>query len=101
VPEGGVSSNPSTATGARPFDGAQGGNVVYELFRAGEAPFEGLLSVIDLRWAMSSDPGCSPPEGTTVEGDGGGGDGQLVDTSKASRSVCRPIPVLARSARAG
>ena len=35
--------------------GSAGEHVVYELFREGEAPFEGLLSVIDGGWGMGSD----------------------------------------------
>jgi peptide chain release factor 2 len=38
-----------------PAAGQRGEHVVYELFREGEAPFEGLLAVIDGGWGMGSD----------------------------------------------
>jgi len=82
VPENGVFYPIDRYSGARLPDGASGENVVYELFRAGEAPFDGLLSVIDGGWAMSSDiPMFTPDAGTAVEGDGGGGQGVMVETS--------------------
>ncbi len=78
VPEGGQFYPIDRYSGARLPDGASGEHVVYEMFRAGEAPFEGLLSVIDGGWAMSSD---IPIYGRGDEGDGGGGQGTLVETS--------------------
>ncbi|ABD55451.1 penicillin-binding protein 1A [Jannaschia sp. CCS1] len=78
VPEGGAFYPIDRYSGARLPSGASGENVVYELFRAGEAPFEGLLSVIDGGWAMSSDIPMFSQEG----GDGGGGgQGTVVETS--------------------
>lgn len=78
VPEGGQFFPIDRFSGARLPDGASGDNVVYELFRAGEAPFGGLLSVIDGGWAMSSDiPMFVQDDG----GGGGGGQGTLVETS--------------------
>ncbi|MEJ6394762.1 PBP1A family penicillin-binding protein [Gymnodinialimonas sp. 2305UL16-5] len=78
IPEGGEFYPIDRYSGARLPAGASGGNVVYELFRAGEAPFEGLLSVIDGGWAMSSDiPIFARPD----EANGGGGDGQQVITA--------------------
>ncbi|UWQ97519.1 PBP1A family penicillin-binding protein [Rhodobacteraceae bacterium M385] len=79
VPEGGQFFPIDRFSGARLPDGAQGDNVVYELFRAGEEPFQGLLSVIDGGWAMSSDIPMFTQEGG--DGGGGGGQGTLVETS--------------------
>ncbi|MBL4628276.1 MAG: PBP1A family penicillin-binding protein [Roseicyclus sp.] len=79
VPEGGEFFPIDRFSGARLPAGASGDHVVYELFRAGEAPFEGLLSVIDGGWAMSSD---IPMFGRGDEGNGGGGQGILVETSE-------------------
>ena len=84
VPEGGTFYPIDRYSGARLPEGSSGENVVYELFRAGEAPFDGLLSVIDGGWAMSSDiPLYRPGEGEDPDGggDGGGGDGVVVQTS--------------------
>ena len=78
VPEGGQFYPIDRFSGARLPDGASGDNVVYELFRAGEAPFGGLLSVIDGGWAMSSDIPMFAQDGG---GGGGGGQGTLVETS--------------------
>ncbi len=78
VPEGGQFYPIDRYSGARLPEGASGEHVVYELFRAGEAPFEGLLSVIDGGWAMSSD---IPIYGRGDEDNGGGGQGALVETS--------------------
>ncbi|WP_341864336.1 PBP1A family penicillin-binding protein [Gymnodinialimonas sp. 57CJ19] len=78
VPEGGQFFPIDRFSGARLPDGAQGNNVVYELFRAGEEPYAGLLSVIDGGWAMSSDiPMFTQDDGSG----GGGGQGTLVETS--------------------
>ncbi len=77
VPDGGVFYPIDRFSGARLPDGAQGDNVVYELFREGEAPFGGILSVIDGGWAMSSDI----PMFTDTSGGGGGGQGEVVETS--------------------
>lgn len=79
VPEGGQFFPIDRFSGARLPDGAQGDNVVYELFRAGEEPFQGLLSVIDGGWAMSSDIPMFTQEGGG--GGGGGGQGTVVETS--------------------
>ena len=78
VPEGGQFFPIDRYSGARLPAGSSGEHVVYELFREGEEPYEGLLSVIDGGWAMSSDiPIFSRPGD---EG-GGGGQGVLVETS--------------------
>jgi len=55
VPEGGTFYPIDRYSGARLPEGSQGEHVVYELFREGEAPYEGLLSVIDGGWGMGSD----------------------------------------------
>ncbi|GAB5445802.1 penicillin-binding protein 1A [Gymnodinialimonas sp.] len=79
VPEGGQFYPIDRFSGARLPSGASGDNVVYELFRAGEEPYAGLLSVIDGGWAMSSDiPMFTQGDGG---GDGGGGQGTVVETS--------------------
>lgn len=77
VPEGGQFFPIDRFSGARLPDGAQGANVVYELFRQGESPYGGILSIIDGGWAMSSD---IPMFGQT-DGGGGGGQGVIVETS--------------------
>ncbi len=78
VPEGGTFYPIDRYTGAPLPAGSQGENVVYELFRNGEEPYDSLLSVIDGGWAMSSDIPLFTQGG---EGDGGGGQGELVETS--------------------
>ncbi|OAN78033.1 penicillin-binding protein [Jannaschia sp. EhC01] len=78
VPEGGQFYPIDRFSGARLPDGARGDNVVYELFRAGEEPYQGLLSAIDGGWAMSSD---IPMFTQGDDGGGGGGQGTLVETS--------------------
>jgi penicillin-binding protein 1A len=55
VPPGGTFYPIDRYSGARLPDGSTGDHVVYELFREGEAPFEGLLAVIDGGWGMGSD----------------------------------------------
>jgi penicillin-binding protein 1A len=55
VPEGGVFYPIDRYSGQRLPPGSAGDYVVYELFREGEAPFEGLLAVIDGGWGMGSD----------------------------------------------
>jgi len=55
VPPGGVFYPIDRYSGQRLPPGSAGEHVVYELFRQGEAPFEGLLSVIDGGWGMGSD----------------------------------------------
>ncbi|MBF9041812.1 PBP1A family penicillin-binding protein [Rhodobacterales bacterium HKCCE4037] len=78
VPEGGQFFPIDRYSGARLPAGSSGEHVVYELFREGEEPYEGLLSVIDGGWAMSSDiPIFSRPG----DSGGGGGQGVLVETS--------------------
>lgn len=78
VPEGGQFFPIDRFSGARLPDGSQGDNVVYELFRAGEEPFQGILSAIDGGWAMSSD---IPMFTQGDNAGGGGGQGTLVETS--------------------
>ncbi len=78
VPEGGVFFPIDRYSGQRLPDGAQGANVVYELFRQGEEPYFGILSIIDGGWGMGSDlPLIGPGEdgGPTEDG------GQTVTTS--------------------
>ncbi len=78
VPEGGQFFPIDRYSGARLPAGSSGDHVVYELFREGEEPYQGLLSVIDGGWAMSSDiPIFSRPG----DSGGGGGQGVLVETS--------------------
>jgi penicillin-binding protein 1A len=92
VPPGGVFYPIDRYSGQRLPPGSAGEHVVYELFREGEAPFEGLLAVIDGGWGMGSDlpmfgrgeggdvdaasiqPGAAsaPREETTVTTSGGG-----------------------------
>ncbi|AHM04906.1 Penicillin-binding protein 1A [Roseibacterium elongatum DSM 19469] len=87
VPEGGTFYPIDRYSGQRLPAGSQGEHVVYELFREGEAPYEGLLSVIDGGWGMGSDlpmfgagegdapeggPAATAPEEATVETTGGG-----------------------------
>jgi penicillin-binding protein 1A len=55
VPPGGVFYPIDRYSGQRLPAGSAGEHVVYELFREGEAPFEGLLAVIDGGWGMGSD----------------------------------------------
>jgi len=55
VPPGGVFYPIDRFSGQRLPDGAQGSNVVYELFREGEEPYFGILSIIDGGWGMGSD----------------------------------------------
>jgi penicillin-binding protein 1A len=55
VPPGGVFYPIDRYSGQRLPPGSAGDFVVYELFREGEAPFEGLLAVIDGGWGMGSD----------------------------------------------
>ncbi len=77
VPEGGVFYPIDRFSGQRLADGAQGGNVVYELFREGEEPYFGILSIIDGGWGMGSD---LPLFGQGETGEAGDGD-QTVTTS--------------------
>ncbi len=78
VPEGGQFYPIDRYSGSRLPAGSSGDHVVYELFREGEVPYEGILSVIDGGWAMSSDiPIFSRPG----DAGGGGGQGVLVETS--------------------
>jgi penicillin-binding protein 1A len=80
VPEGGAFYPIDRFSGQRLQDGAQGDNVVYELFREGEEPYFGILSIIDGGWGMGSDlPLISGAEG--VPGAGAATDGQTVTTS--------------------
>ena len=79
VPEGGVFYPIDRFSGQRLPDGAQGNNVVYELFREGEEPYFGILSIIDGGWGMGSDlPLFGPGEGDGAEGASGD---QTVTTS--------------------
>jgi penicillin-binding protein 1A len=78
VPEGGQFFPIDRYSGARLPAGSSGDHVVYELFREGEEPYEGILSVIDGGWAMSSDIPIFSQPGQTG---GGGGQGVLVETS--------------------
>ncbi len=78
VPEGGQFFPIDRFSGARLPAGSSGDHVVYELFREGEEPYQGLLSVIDGGWAMSSDIPMFTRGGETG---GGGGQGVLVETS--------------------
>jgi penicillin-binding protein 1A len=55
VPEGGAFFPIDRYSGQRLPPGSAGEHVVYELFRRGEEPFEGLLAVIDGGWSMGSD----------------------------------------------
>jgi penicillin-binding protein 1A len=76
VPPGGQFYPIDRYSGARLPAGSAGEHVVYELFRQGEAPFEGLLSVIDGGWGMGSDlpmfgRGEGDPEGTLQPGQAG------------------------------
>ena len=84
VPPGGVFYPIDRFSGQRLPDGAQGSNVVYELFREGEEPYFGILSIIDGGWGMGSDlPLYGRGEGapdtdegetvTTSTGEGGAG----------------------------
>jgi penicillin-binding protein 1A len=83
VPEGGAFFPIDRFSGQRLPDGAQGDNVVYELFRAGEEPYFGILSIIDGGWGMGSDlPLFGRGEGEAGDGTEGGGDAsQTVITS--------------------
>jgi penicillin-binding protein 1A len=54
VPPGGTFYPIDRYSGQRLPDGAQGANVVYELFREGEEPYYGILSIIDGGWGMGS-----------------------------------------------
>ncbi len=55
VPDGGVFYPIDRYSGQRLQAGASGNHVVYELFRDGEDPYFGIVSVIDGGWAMASD----------------------------------------------
>jgi penicillin-binding protein 1A len=55
VPENGVFYPIDRFSGQRLEDGASGDHVVYELFREGEEPYFGILSIIDGGWGMGSD----------------------------------------------
>ncbi|NKX46389.1 penicillin-binding protein 1A [Roseicyclus persicicus] len=80
VPEGGVFFPIDRYSGQRLPDGAQGPDVVYELFREGEEPYFGILSIIDGGWGMGSDlPLVSRGEGEA--GDGAVDADQTVTTS--------------------
>jgi penicillin-binding protein 1A len=79
VPEGGVFYPIDRFSGQRLPEGASGDHVVYELFRGGEEPFFGALSIIDGGWGMSSDLpmfGREDAEGAVVTDEG-----QTVTTS--------------------
>jgi len=72
VPEGGVFYPIDRYSGQRLESGASGSHVVYELFREGEEPYFGLLSIIDGGWGMASDLpmfGREDAEGQVVEDD--------------------------------
>jgi penicillin-binding protein 1A len=83
VPEGGVFYPIDRFSGQRLPDGAQGENVVYELFRDGEEPYFGVLSIIDGGWGMGSDlPIFGEGEaGGDGSAQGGGSQDQSVTTS--------------------
>nr|WP_255598760.1 penicillin-binding protein 1A [Hasllibacter sp. MH4015] len=83
VPEGGQFYPIDRFSGARLPDGSRGDHVVFELFREGEEPYGGILSIIDGGWAMSSD---IPMFGRGDEGNGGGGAGIIVETSDGDRA---------------
>ncbi len=55
VPDSGAFYPIDRFSGQRLPDGAQGDNVVFELFRDGEEPYYGILSIIDGGWGMGSD----------------------------------------------
>jgi len=72
VPEGGVFYPIDRYSGQRLESGASGSHVVYELFREGEEPYFGLLSIIDGGWGMASDLpmfGREDAEGQVIEDD--------------------------------
>jgi len=65
VPEGGAFYPIDRFSGQRLGADASGDHVVHELFRAGQEPFFGALSIVDGGWGMSSDlpmfgPGQEP-----------------------------------------
>jgi len=78
VPDGGAFFPIDRYSGQRLPDGAQGANVVYELFREGEEPYYGLLSIIDGGWGMGSD---LPLYGAGEDGAPGEDGDQTVTTS--------------------
>ncbi|MBF9047391.1 PBP1A family penicillin-binding protein [Rhodobacterales bacterium LSUCC0031] len=80
VPQGGAFFPIDRFTGQRLEDGAEGDNVVYELFRAGEEPYFGAQAIIDGGWAMGADlPLYGYGEGEA--GDTVSDQGQTVTTS--------------------
>ncbi len=87
VPEGGQFYPIDRYSGQRLEGGASGDHVVYELFREGEEPFFGILSIIDGGWGMASDlPMFGPGENTNglPQGDN---PADLVVTAPADQSV--------------
>ncbi|WP_416916099.1 MAG: penicillin-binding protein 1A [Roseicyclus sp.] len=78
VPQGGAFYPIDRFSGQRLPDGAQGSEVVYELFRQGEEPYFGVLSIIDGGWGMGSD---LPLFGRDDTGAALEEDGQTVTTS--------------------
>jgi penicillin-binding protein 1A len=78
VPPGGTFYPIDRYSGQRLPDGAQGANVVYELFREGEEPYYGILSIIDGGWGMGSN---LPLFGRGEDGEPVEDGGQTVNTS--------------------
>ena len=103
-------SNPiDRYSGQRLPSGSAGEHVVYELFREGEAPFEGLLSVIDGGWGMGSDLPLFGRGRGRRRGRGDDPAGGCVGSARGydrhhlgrwHRAGCPPEPDSARSARA-
>ncbi len=88
VPEGGTFYPIDRYSGQRLEAGASGDHVVYELFREGEEPFFGILSIIDGGWGMSSDlPMFGPGEGPGQGQGQGENPADLVVTAPAGQSV--------------
>ena len=88
VPEGGVFYPIDRYSGQRLENGASGDHVVYELFREGEEPFFGILSIIDGGWGMSSDlPMFGPGEGDGTEPSNPNNPADLVVTAPGGEDV--------------
>ncbi|RMH42362.1 MAG: PBP1A family penicillin-binding protein, partial [Alphaproteobacteria bacterium] len=94
VPPEGVFVKIDRYTGERLPEDATGDNVVEELFRRGEEPLFGALSVIDGGFAMGSDlPTLEPGEeaaGTLVETPGGGSEDAGGGAAGAGTGADRP-----------
>ncbi len=82
-PDGGVFYPIDRVSGQRLESGASGRHVVYEMFREGQEPYFGALSVIDGGWGMSSDLPMETADVVYVDENGNPVDPDEVDDATA------------------